>query len=48
MCRRWRNAGRAKPEQGEMIHHPAYAFDDSIMPLGAAIFINIFRDRLGS
>ncbi|MCW2272792.1 hippurate hydrolase [Rhodoblastus acidophilus] len=32
---------------GEMIHHPAYAFDDSILPLGAAIFVNIVRDRLG-
>jgi hippurate hydrolase len=35
-------------QQGEMIHHPAYAFDDSIMPLGATIFINIVRDRLGN
>jgi len=32
---------------GEMIHHPAYAFDDSLLPLGAAIFVNLVRDRLG-
>ena len=33
---------------GEMIHHPAYAFDDAILQLGAAIFVNIVRDRLGT
>jgi hippurate hydrolase len=35
-------------QNGEMIHHPEYAFDDAILPLGAAIFVNIVRDRLES
>jgi hippurate hydrolase len=35
-------------QAGEMIHHPAYAFDDSILQLGAAIFVNIVQDRLGA
>jgi hypothetical protein len=32
---------------GEMIRHPAYAFDDAILPFGVAISMNIVRDRRG-
>jgi len=32
---------------GPMIHHPAYAFDESIMPLGAMTLTEIVHDRLG-
>ena len=33
---------------GPGCHHPAYDFDEANMPLGAAMFVEIARDRLGS
>jgi hippurate hydrolase len=32
---------------GEFCHHPNYQFDDAIMPLGATIFCEVVRERLG-
>ena len=34
-------------QDGPFCHHPSYQFDDAIMPVGAAMFAGIVRDRLG-
>ncbi len=34
-------------QNGPNCHHPEYVFDDDIMPIGAAIFVQLVRDRLG-
>ena len=33
-------------QSGENCHHPEYVFDDQIMPIGAAMFVEIAYDRL--
>lgn len=34
-------------QDGHFCHHPEYDFDDDILPTGAAVFVEIVRDRLG-
>ncbi len=34
-------------QDGHFCHHPEYDFDDDILPIGAAVFVEIVRDRLG-
>jgi hippurate hydrolase len=33
---------------GPHCHHPEYVFGDDVMPIGAAIFVELVRDRLGA
>ncbi|CAB3885568.1 MULTISPECIES: M20 aminoacylase family protein [Achromobacter] len=34
-------------QDGPFCHHPEFDFDDDILPTGAAVFVEIVRDRLG-
>ena len=34
-------------QDGHFCHHPEYDFDDDILPIGASVFVEIVRDRLG-
>jgi metal-dependent amidase/aminoacylase/carboxypeptidase family protein len=33
-------------QSGPNCHHPEYVFDDAIMPIGAAMFVEIAYERL--
>jgi hippurate hydrolase len=34
-------------QDGPGCHHPSYDFDEEIMAIGAAIFVEIARERVG-
>ncbi|MGH8816738.1 MAG: amidohydrolase [Achromobacter pestifer] len=34
-------------QDGHFCHHPEFDFDDDILPIGASVFVEIVRDRLG-
>lgn len=34
-------------QDGPNCHHPEFDFDDDILPIGASVFVEIVRDRLG-
>jgi hippurate hydrolase len=34
-------------QESAMCHHPAYDFDDALLPVAASIFVTLVRQRLG-